>query len=568
MTRAVLLGQLAAGGPFAAVGVGHGVLGVVERVVEFELVLGVAEASGEGADDVGDGGVFGREGRQVRGDHEPGSGVKGDVGEGVVDAAAEAPAGEVHGGAAAVVQLHVFLQHRLGHERGLVVEGVIHDLADDEVGLHDVGVQRVAGERAPGEGIRHGGEVADAVGVRPREGEGAVRGLGEAEAVGAGTAAAEGGGARTVEAQVAGVHSAHGFAEGDLDFGECFQHCAGLWGDGEDGRCDVVGEGVGPRRVGGGGVEGLGGRLAIREARVGGEADGDDAVHGLREGEGVVRIRAGDAAGGCAVDEEVGGIHAIDRLGELHGDLRERIHAAGGGRAAYQGRRGGGGDEDVDGAGEVGGAEIIGGHGGEGVVAEGHVVPVEGEGRGGVVAEFHAVGVEGDIGHAAIGVAGADADRDVGRLGEGAVAGRAADGDGGRVVDDGPGVANEFEVEADVGAGEISVVNFDGDDVRPGEEEAGAGAVGEPGDAVISGGGGEGGVGGIRAEVAAENFRAIEIDDGAVVASQADGEEGERAGIGHEESAAEIVGGVFLAGVGSEAEEGGFGPAISGVAVA
>ena len=87
----------------------------------------------------------------------------------------------------------------------------------------------------------------------------------------------------------------------------------------------------------------------------------------------------------------------------------------------------------------------------------------------------------------------------------------------------------EGEVEAEVIVGGSDLVDFDGDDVRAGDEEGwwGGGFEVDGGflGACDGGGGGGGpcdGIGGV--EIGAHDLPAVEVDDGAVIAEDPDAE--------------------------------------------
>ncbi|OQB79285.1 MAG: hypothetical protein BWX88_04885 [Planctomycetes bacterium ADurb.Bin126] len=113
-------------GPVALVGEADTVDQHSAGVAKFDLLPLVAEHPRPAAHDVAHAGVLGREGRRIGGQHEVPASRDAHVAEGVVHALGNPPAGDVHGGAAAVVQLDVLLQRVLAGR-------VIHDLADHDL---------------------------------------------------------------------------------------------------------------------------------------------------------------------------------------------------------------------------------------------------------------------------------------------------------------------------------------------------------------------------------------------------------------------------------------------------
>ena len=121
-------GAIGSDGPIAADAVVDFIHDTSGVVAEQELFAAVAEAAGEGAEEVGEAGGGGQV-RWGRGDHdEAAPGDDGIGGEGVLDAAIERPAGDVEVHRHLVVELHPF-------QGGLVGGGMIHDLVEDQRGV-------------------------------------------------------------------------------------------------------------------------------------------------------------------------------------------------------------------------------------------------------------------------------------------------------------------------------------------------------------------------------------------------------------------------------------------------
>ena len=437
----------------------HAVHAIAELVVEVDVLAAVVEGAEPVADDVRDAGIFGGEDVGVRRDDEVAVRRDADVGEGVLDAGREAPAVEAHGGCAFVVQLDVFLEHVLGR-------GVIHDFRNHDTG--GVRIERV-GPCAAVEAIA--GHVEDSVARSPGDSDVAEWWLREAEDVRAGTRAGEGGGGREVDEQVGSVHAGDGFAEEKGDGRERGETGAGRRIDAGDGRSGGVEQQVGPGRARAVVVEGGGRREEIRDAVRGGPGDRDRAIRGLREREDVIAARAGDAGGGDVVDEQVGGVHAGDVFAEGDGDLREVGEVAGRRHFREDDRSGGvRADGDVHGGGGGGEAGVVARDSGERVAAGGKARDVEAVGAGRVISELGGVRVEGDVGHRAVAVGRGCCDGEAGGRTVEIIVRRRGEGDERREIRRGGEDSVELGFHGDVGAGERALVNFDGEDVVPGDE--------------------------------------------------------------------------------------------------
>ena len=130
---------------------------------------------------------------------------------------------------------------------------------------------------------------------------------------------------------------------------------------------------------------------------------------------------------------------------------------------------------------------------------------------------------------------------------------------------------DQLQVEAQVGAGGVGLMDFDGDDVRAVSQDR----MRQEADEVIRllrGGNGpssEGSEGNAsRGHIAAEHLGTVQIDHGAVIPEQSDGDVREGAGIGQQERSAKICRGMFRTGVGAKADDGGFRTSDGGVAIA
>ena len=257
----------------------------------------------------------------------------------------------------------------------------------------------------------------------------------------------------------------------------------------------------------------------------------------------------GRRADGDAVVDAIAG-KCRGRGGE-HALGKDDRHLVGRGARADESRRRGVGDADGDWPVRRGRSIGVGDDSGEVVDAVGGIAPDQTVGSGGVRADAHAAGEELDAGHA-FKVARGGGERNVLPGGEAGPICRLGQRDGRRQVC----AAGQFQVHGDIRTVHGALMHFDGNDVGAEDECAGADVgEGEKSRAIVGGTRrGEGRTGdGTGWHVVTQDLGAVEIDDDAVVALDAQVQRGDEGGVGDDERAAEIRGDVFARRVRTEA---------------